>query len=854
MIKPEVNNDFKDEIILELKKQNEKLFELHREKLEEEIKTQMTYFFNSLAETNVRQNTESLDINHIISTSKSRPQSSYFNSNSNNIYYDYNDRPHTSQGLKIRASIEPAVLEASKRPVTVSTTTGRSENNPVIRKKHLVQEIYEKMVDKDEGKTKASNKPIFKTSKNILHPSHLAEKYNVPIFPIKIKKKKKNTLSDTRNDEEIYIKNKHNDDDKYISQMDRATQLMIRKSESFIKEGVKAKKYRMKREKQYEKWLQSESNNINNDNDNIENDNDNISDYDNNYENRNISDDKIIEENSNITNIPVEKVILSQLQPSYDNSNKVESSQYYETKEESLNENNINPLSPRWTQQKVTGVLPDFDLHTKSEWENSLARYILSVFASKTRATFSTSQKAMKSDDIVDFVDISRRETVNSVVHFMEKNESIRQGTQRPSTTGSNFRKRFESINSTNSISFSRPQSASVKPVYEANEKFRRNMKVRNDKGEEVTVRTAARVTPIWFVSAGDVYADWTALPDGQKLQAQLSSFYEHRKFLEYLQVLEKVLLELWEKIYPIQKNEQFFLDKRYSCRQTVRECLQSRNRSRSKTTSSPSKDISYNSFTVTDDWTTLNSKDESSFMKTKTTFDTQFVMEHWRRLIVTANAISILCVEKNRFDIALHILNKIGEWLKREDILPTEVREELLAHVSDTRSYYFYKSQKYGSALFEIKKARKIHEKYGNTEEYNIGLLRIATIECMKSEFKEAHKRLYEFLTIIEDGKMGLNHATAKQLCLVAIAYHNLAVIQLKLQVPDLAVRSSQSARKIARLCLSYSNRWIQIFQWTHDAAVDDVNFLLSLHSKGLNEEQTYTIKELLNTAFAPD
>ena len=66
----------------------EGLEEEEYEKLEEEIKTQMTYFFNSLAETNVRQNTESLDINHIISASKSRPQSSYFNSNSNNIYYD----------------------------------------------------------------------------------------------------------------------------------------------------------------------------------------------------------------------------------------------------------------------------------------------------------------------------------------------------------------------------------------------------------------------------------------------------------------------------------------------------------------------------------------------------------------------------------------------------------------------------------------------------------------------------------------------------------------------------------------------------------------------------------------------
>lgn len=83
----------------------------------------------------------------------------------------------------------------------------------------------------------------------------------------------------------------------------------------------------------------------------------------------------------------------------------------------------------------------------------------------------------------------------------------------------------------------------------------------------------------------------------------------------------------------------------------------------------------------------------------------------------------------------------------------------------------------------------------------------------------------------------MSFEECTPMQLCLITIAYHNLAVIQLKMEVPDLACKSSQNARKIARLCLSYSNRWIKVLQRTHEMAIDDVKFLLA--TKGFLEDQ---------------
>ena len=39
----------------------------------------------------------------------------------------------------------------------------------------------------------------------------------------------------------------------------------------------------------------------------------------------------------------------------------------------------------------------------------------------------------------------------------------------------------------------------------------------------------------------------------------------------------------------------------------------------------------------------------------------------------------------------------------------------------------------------------------------------------------------IYIFLELVENGALGLETATPKQLCLVAVAYHNLAVVQVR-------------------------------------------------------------------------
>lgn len=106
----------------------------------------------------------------------------------------------------------------------------------------------------------------------------------------------------------------------------------------------------------------------------------------------------------------------------------------------------------------------------------------------------------------------------------------------------------------------------------------------------------------------------------------------------------------------------------------------------------------------------------------------------------------------------------------------------------------------------------------------------------------------------MVESGRLATADATPKQLCLVAIGYHNLAVVQLKLAMPDLACKNSQNARKIARLCLSYSNRWIETFQYTHEIAITDIKYeLSSKKARELSPAQLALVIELSEALFDP-
>jgi hypothetical protein len=107
--------------------------------------------------------------------------------------------------------------------------------------------------------------------------------------------------------------------------------------------------------------------------------------------------------------------------------------------------------------------------------------------------------------------------------------------------------------------------------------------------------------------------------------------------------------------------------------------------------------------------------------------------------------------------------------------------------------------------------------------------------------------------MAMVESGRLSTVNASPKQLCLVCIAYHNLAVIQLKLNLPDLACRHILNARKIARLCLSYSNRYLDHVQSTYELALHDMQYdLETIECQQMTEEQVLAIKQLAQAMFA--
>ena len=77
------------------------------------------------------------------------------------------------------------------------------------------------------------------------------------------------------------------------------------------------------------------------------------------------------------------------------------------------------------------------------------------------------------------------------------------------------------------------------------------------------------------------------------------------------------------------------------------------------------------------------------------------------------------------------------------------------------------------------------------------------------------------QVLMMVEDGRLESGGASAQKICLVAVTYHNIAVEQLLLSRVHEACVSSQNARRLARLSLSYSNRWLKNFEATHRMAL---------------------------------
>jgi tetratricopeptide (TPR) repeat protein len=353
--------------------------------------------------------------------------------------------------------------------------------------------------------------------------------------------------------------------------------------------------------------------------------------------------------------------------------------------------------------------------------------------------------------------------------------------------------------------------------------------------GETIELRGSPVCYHIWYVSDGDIYTDWTDLPNGTEVHATVTALYERRKFLEYLSFIEAIIKNIWCK----QQNK------------TIRTKV-------SKTMITPRAATFRQSQHKTDetkrtDTNVIESAKNISAKQNQEKFYSQEIISFWwEKLVLTANAMGIMMTEKKKIEIAYEIFDKAMEWARNDQLCSKIKCKRMLSFILEGFAYYYFVRGKTMAAMDYIKRAMATHTEFNDYENIGASLLHLAAIDNQMCDFRNAHKKLYQFLSFILDGRLGLKTATSSQLCLIAVAYHNLAVTQLKLQAPDLACKSSQNSRRIARLCLSHSNRWLSTLQRTHEIAFDDVKAQLS-KIKHINASQRRVIQELAQTLYDP-
>ena len=403
--------------------------------------------------------------------------------------------------------------------------------------------------------------------------------------------------------------------------------------------------------------------------------------------------------------------------------------------------------------------------------------------------------------------------------------------------------------------------------------------RIRGGGGRAVVIRGPPKCFPIFFSSSREVFFDWTSLcvdpANGRRFQAHCTRLREEKRYLEYLKLVENILVVAWEEYLAhggsangtyggnssssskpglmatntyaagmddTSEASSAIIKKQYGMAITERkydEVVTKRARGGRKQFSLTSGGTNRD-----DDFIFAPSGDDSHVApKSK-----EELKAFWRQLVLTANAFATLLLEANELPACLLVLQLAESWSGKDDVFSTAFRAELRSYTNFTFAHYFFRTQKSSACLSHCKKAISVCEKRGNAALVAAGYLKMSCAYFQRADFVSCHESLYKVLTMVEEGRLSMDEPNPEQLCIVAVAYHNLAVIQLKLMCPDAACKSSQNAQKIARLCLAYSNRWLPIFHWTHQVALDEIDYNLK-QTAIIPSENMGTVEDLTKT-----
>lgn len=390
----------------------------------------------------------------------------------------------------------------------------------------------------------------------------------------------------------------------------------------------------------------------------------------------------------------------------------------------------------------------------KFDWENLLARHILSVYATSHSQSNSSETRAVT--ELLEMplspptsAEGKRPRSKNSSIKLKEtglfnnlqkerkgvEKQSIRPAVTSRSTimmlgrtaTANPLASSMGDLNSTTNISpkSSRPATAgdpmedvafkSVEKLHPSHRKQRNEIKTTSHtNGIGSVIRAPAKCFPIWFYSSGDVYAEWVLLPNGAQLQSVLDSLMEKKNYLKYTEIVGRILDDCWiERIIVSQQ-------------QPTDESTASL--TRDSTTSSRRKKFDVSEVVV-----------ENRLNASLTKKDLQSLC---RQYILACNAFATVCLENKDYSTAMILIRNAEEWLKREDIFEiTTERLELKGYIHITFAFYFHKKKMTSAALSHSQQALDINRKLHKDDYVAMCLLMISCCKYQVSNFKEAHK-----------------------------------------------------------------------------------------------------------------
>ncbi|ETP31236.1 hypothetical protein F442_19890 [Phytophthora nicotianae P10297] len=400
---------------------------------------------------------------------------------------------------------------------------------------------------------------------------------------------------------------------------------------------------------------------------------------------------------------------------------------------------------------------PDND----NEWENELARQILTIYATSVKAK--ALEKSNANSSGMEQSDNQNSRGVNGKQRF----QSVRKARRAHSREGSlKTSCSLPAIGKNSTLKPTKQQqySSTVNYSWEPSQ-------LRED--GKVIINMPKVPRPIWFAGTGAVKAIWCALADGfSQLRPQhsiagsitTSSVCDHR---------------LCEEVRQLEAKKKFT-----QCITTLESLLIALVRARGV--------------------------DE---LETKL----------WKQLVVTCNAFASRCIDYQKFPAGLQLMKQAEHLIDNSILVDSTMRMELLAYLYDTYAHYYYKRRKPHAGLQYIMKAHEIHSRQSSWSHLAKCRLHIANLLSFQNKHTEAMRYMASILEMIEENKLeetseGVGGGSAQKLCLAAVCYNNLAVEQLHIREFEAANVSSSNAQRLAKLCLSYSNRWLAQFQATSD------------------------------------